>query len=260
MDQSIPWDKIKVDLGGKVAVLFGASVGIGAATGKLLALCGAKVVLASRNKQALDELAADIKAGGGEALPIRTDVSNYAEVQAAVDLAAKEYGGVDIVVNNAGINGNPRPVEEWPEDEFDKIMDVNFKGVWYGMKAGIPAMKKRGGGSIVNIASVGGVVAAPGISPYCASKHAIIGLSKSAALDCAPGIRVNVIAPGAINTAIFNDWQETDEQRNAMVALHPLGRVGEPYEIASSIAWMASDAASYVTGAVLVVDGGYIVP
>lgn len=126
------------------------------------------------------------------------------------------------------------------------------------MKFGIPELIKRGGGSIVNVSSVGGLIAAPGISPYVASKHGVIGMSKSAAADVAPAIRVNVVCPGNTNTAIFNDWQKDDAARDAMAAMSPLNRIAEPYEIGAAIAWLASDAASFITGAVLPVDGGYV--
>jgi NAD(P)-dependent dehydrogenase (short-subunit alcohol dehydrogenase family) len=248
-------------LEGKVAVLFGASVGIGAATAQVLAGAGAKVVIASRNLTALDELAETISASGGLALPIRVDVQNFEEAKAAVDLAVTTWGGLDILINNAGINVSPHPVDEVPEEDFDRVIGVNLKGVWNGMRAGVPAIRRRQGGAVVNVSSVGGLVGAPGISPYVASKHAVIGLSKSAALDLAPvGIRVNVVAPGAVDTAIFNDWQEDDAARASFIALHPLGRVGQPREIAEAIAWLASDGAAYITGAVIPIDGGYIIP
>ena len=253
--------KYKANLEGKVAVVFGASVGIGAATAQVLANSGAKVMLASRNVAAMEKTVEQIKADGGEADCIRVDVNNFAEVSAAVERAVTNYGGLDIVVNNAGINAVPAPLHEISDDVFDRVVGTNLKGLFYGMKAGIPALLKRGGGAVVNVSSVGGLIAAPGISPYCASKHGVIGLSKSAALDYASkGIRVNIVSPGAVDTAIFNDWQESDEAREAFIALHPLGRVGQPVEIGAAIAWLASDAAGYITGAVLPIDGGYIIP
>jgi NAD(P)-dependent dehydrogenase (short-subunit alcohol dehydrogenase family) len=248
-------------LDGKVAIVFGASVGIGAATAQILAGAGAKVVVASRNVGSLNELVETIRASGGAALAASVDVQNYEQVQAAVDLAVTEWGGLDILVNNAGINVAPHPVDQVPEADYDFVLGVNLKGVWNGMRAGVPALRKRKGGSVINVSSVGGLVGAPGIAPYCASKHAVIGLSKSAALDLAPvGIRVNVVAPGAVDTAIFNDWQKDPAARDQFIALHPLGRVGQPREIGEVIAWLASDGASYITGAVLPIDGGYIVP
>jgi NAD(P)-dependent dehydrogenase (short-subunit alcohol dehydrogenase family) len=253
--------KYKVDLNDKVVVIFGSSVGIGAATAEIMAKSGAKVVLASRNIALTEKNAKNIKDEGYEAKAIKVDVTNFAEVKSAVDLATQSYGGLDIVVNNAGINETPAQLHNISDEIFDKIMNTNLKGVFYGMKAALPEIIKRGSGAVVNVSSVGGLVGAPGISPYCASKHAVIGLSKSAALDYADnGIRVNIVSPGAIDTAIFNDWQESEEAREAFIALHPLGRVGQPEEIGAAIAWLASDAAGYVTGAVLPIDGGYIIP
>jgi len=258
---TINWKKMKAQLEGKVAVLFGASVGIGAATGRILADSGAKVVLASRNTKALESLVEDIRASGGHAVAVRTDVQNFNEVKAAVDVAVENFGGLDIAVNNAGINVAPAPVDEVEEDVFDRVMTTNLKGIWYGMKAAIPEIRKRGGGAIVNTSSVGGLVAAPGLSPYCARDRKVIGLSRAAALDCAPmGIRVNVVAPGAVDTDIFNNWMDAHpEQRSHMISLHPLGRIGEPPEVGSAIAWLCSDAASFITGAVLAIDGGYMI-
>lgn len=253
--------KYKANLSGKIAVVFGASVGIGASTSKILAISGAKVVMASRNSEAMEKTVQKIHDEGGDAVCIKVDVTSYDQVKAAVDLAVKTYGGLDIIVNNAGINDAPAPLHEISDEKFDRILNTNLKGVFYGMKAGLPELIKRGGGAVVNISSVGGIIAAPGISPYCASKHAVIGLSKSAALDYASkNIRINLIAPGAIDTAIFNDWQKDDEAKKAFIALHPLGRVGQPEEIGAAVAWLASDAAGYITGAVLPVDGGYILP
>ena len=253
--------KYKANLDGKVAVVFGASVGIGAATSQVIAKSGAKVVLASRNTGAMAKTVQKIRDEGGEAEYIQVDVTNYEQVKAAVDLAVKKYGGLDIVVNNAGINDAPSRVHETSDEKFDRIIHTNLKGVFYGMKAGIPELIKRGGGAVVNVSSVGGLIAAPGLSPYCASKHAVIGLSKSAALDYASdSIRVNIVAPGAVDTDIFNNWQEDEQAKKSFIALHPLGRVGQPLEIGAAIAWLSSDAASYITGAVLPIDGGYIVP
>jgi NAD(P)-dependent dehydrogenase (short-subunit alcohol dehydrogenase family) len=169
----------------------------------------------------------------------------------------KEYGGLDVAFNNAGIQGPAAPVAEQADEDFDRIVNVNLKGIWRSMRAELPALLERGGGAIVNTASVGGLVVAPGISPYCASKHGVIGLSRSAALDYAPNIRINVVAPGAIDTAMFNDWMTDPAARAHMVGLHPLGRVGNAEEVATMVAFLCSDAASYMTGAVVPVDGGY---
>jgi NAD(P)-dependent dehydrogenase (short-subunit alcohol dehydrogenase family) len=211
---------------GKGVLVVGASVGIGAATARLFSELGASVVLASRNTDATQALAAELTAQGRAAVAIQADVARDGDVERAVELAVERYGGLDVAFNNAGIQGPARPLAEQTSDDFDRIIDVNLKGIWRSMRAELPAMLERGG-AIVNTASVGGLVVAPGISPYCASKHGVIGLSKSAALDYAPKIRINVVAPGAIDTAIFNDWMTDPAAREHMIGLHPLGRVGD---------------------------------
>jgi NAD(P)-dependent dehydrogenase (short-subunit alcohol dehydrogenase family) len=247
------------DLEGKVALIIGASVGIGAATARVFAELGASVVLGSRDKQSIERIAGEIEAQGGSAEAVAVDVAKAGEVEAAVDVALGRFGALDIAFNNAGVQGEPRPLAEQTEDEFDRIVGINLKGIWRAMRAELPHMLERGG-AIVNTSSVGGLVAAPGISPYCASKHGVIGLSKAAALDYAPKVRINVIAPGAIDTAMFNDWMTDPTDRQRMVDLHPLGRVGEPREVAETVAFLCSGAASYITGAVVPIDGGYAIP
>jgi NAD(P)-dependent dehydrogenase (short-subunit alcohol dehydrogenase family) len=248
-----------VDLRDKVALVVGSSAGIGAATARLFAELGAAVVLASRDVEAIHRIAGEIDATGGHAAAIRTDVSADGDVEAAVALAVDQFGGLDIAVNNAGVQGPARPLTEQSNEDFHRIVDINLRGVWRALRAELPAILERGGGAIVNTASVGGLVGASGIAPYCASKHGVIGLTKSAALDYAPQVRINVVAPGAIDTAMFNDWMTDAEARERMVALHPLGRVGAPSEVAATIAWLCSEASSYVTGAVIPVDGGYTI-
>ena len=245
-------------LEGKVAVIVGASVGIGAAAAWVFSELGASLVLASRDLGAIEATAADIEAQGGSAIAVKVDVGVDGEVERAVGLTLERYGRLDIAFNNAGVQGEARPLAEQSAEEFDRIVNINLKGVWRAMRAELPAMA-HAGGAIVNTASVGGLVAAPGISPYCASKHGVIGLSKSAALDYAPRVRINVVAPGAIDTAMFNDWMTDSAARGHMVSLHPLGRIGAPREVAQTVAWLCSDGASYITGAVIPVDGGYTI-
>jgi NAD(P)-dependent dehydrogenase (short-subunit alcohol dehydrogenase family) len=248
-----------LELNGKTALVVGASVGIGAATARALAQSGAAVVLASRNLEATSATAETIRADGGQALAVRADVQEDKGLQQAVAAAVEEFGGLDIAVNNAGVQGPAAPVAQQSDADFDRIVDINLKGVWRAMRAELAALQQREQGVIVNVASVGGLVAAPGIAPYCASKHGVIGLSKAAALDYAPAIRINVVAPGAVDTAMFNDWMTEDAAREHMVSLHPLARVGRPDEVAATITWLCSDLSSYMTGAVVTVDGGYTI-
>ncbi len=248
-----------LQLSGKTALIVGASVGIGAATAEVLARSGAALVLASRNLDATNKTAAAIRANGGHAVAVRADVQEDEGLRHAVAVAVEEFGGLDVAVNNAGVQGPAAALAEQNEADFDRIVDINLKGIWRAMRAEIPALQRREHGVIVNVASVGGLVAAPGIAPYCASKHGVIGLSKAAALDYAPAIRINVVAPGAIDTAMFNGWMTEEMAREHMVSLHPLGRVGQPQEVAATIAWLCSDLSSYMTGAVIPVDGGYTI-
>ena len=241
---------------GKVVLVVGASVGIGAASAWLFSGLGAAVVLASRNMEATRALADELVALGREAGAVEADVGRDGDVERAVAMAVERYGGLDAAFNNAGIQGAARPLAEQSDADFDRILNVNLKGIWRSMRAELPELVERGG-AIVNTASVGGLVVAPGISPYCASKHGVIGLSRAAALDYAPKVRVNVVAPGAIDTAMFNDWMTDPAAREHMVGLHPLGRVGAAEEVATVVAFLCSDAASYMTGAVVPVDGGY---
>lgn len=240
---------------GKSVLIVGASTGIGAAAARLFSRLGASLVLASRNVPLTETLAADLT----RALVIECDVATDGAVEQAVELAVRAHGGLDIVFNNAGMQGPALPLHEQTARDFDRIIDVNLKGVWRSMKAEIPALLDRGSGSIVNTASVGGIVAAPGISPYCASKHGVVGLSKAAALDYAPTIRINVVAPGAVDTAMFNEWMSDRAERDKMISRHPFGRAGYPEEVAGTVAFLCSDAAAYTTGAVVPVDGGYTV-
>ena len=252
-------------LAGKVALITGASQGIGAATARLFAQAGAAVVLASRSAEELAHNVEEIKANGGEAMAVKTDVADAASVESLVKRTVEAYGRLDVAVNNAGIGGGNMPLVEVSEELFDRVIATNLKGVFLGMKYEIPAMLASGGGAIVNLSSTVGLVGfggpGGGIAPYIASKHGVVGLTKAAALEYArQHIRVNAIAPGTTRTSVNERWIADEQTWQRITGGIPLGRVAEPFEVAEVILWLCSDAASYVTGVTLPVDGGYVVP
>lgn len=242
----------------KVVLVVGASVGIGRAACRRFAREGAKVVAASRNLEACREVTDEIASWGGEALPLHLDVADSEAAPRAVGRVVETFGRLDGAFNNAGVQTRPRPLADHPIEDWDHLMGINLRGMWLSLRAEIPAILGSGGGAIVNTTSVGGLVAAPGIGPYVTSKHAIIGLTKAAALDYADGgIRVNAIAPGATRTAMFTDWLPTEQEQGAVAGTAPIARVAEPDEVVGAAAWLLSDDASFVTGATLAIDGGY---
>jgi NAD(P)-dependent dehydrogenase (short-subunit alcohol dehydrogenase family) len=244
---------------GKVALVTGAGSGIGRATAIAFARAGAKVAVADRTPPGGDETVEMIKAEGGEAIIVWADVAITDQVEKMVADTVKAFGRLDFAFNNAGIEGPTSVTHEFPEDEFDRVIAVNLKGVFLGMKYQIPAMLANGGGVIVNCSSVAGLVGFPGMAAYVASKHAVVGMSKTAALDYAQsGIRVNAICPGVIDTPMVDralgDSAEADAVINSM---QPLGRPGQPEEIASAVLWLCSEGAGFTTGQAIAVDGGY---
>ena len=248
------------DLKDKVAIITGATKGIGRSTAILFARSGAKVIATGRSEDAGAETAAMIQAEGGEGLFIRQDVTSEADWKKVCDLALSRFGGLDIVVNNAGVF-MVKPIEETSEDDFDWIYRTNVEGTFLGIKYGFDAMRKTGrGGSIVNVSSLMGQVGFPGASAYCATKGAITGLTKSAALegaDITPQIRVNSLHPGVIWTEMITDQFGGDEAlQQAFIDETPLKMIGRPEHMADAIAYLASDQSSYVTGSELTVDGG----
>lgn len=249
-------------LAGKVAIVTGASRGIGAATARLFAREGAAVVLAARSKGEMASIVDEIKAEGGEALAIETDAASAISIESTVKRTLEVYQRLDIAVNNAGIAGGNRPLIETPEEVFDRVIAVNLKGVFLALKYEIPAMLASGGGAIVNMSSTVGLVGTQaGIAPYTASKHGVVGLTKAAALEYArQNIRVNAIAPGTTRTSVNEQWIDNEQIRQRIISGIPLGRVAQPDEIAEAALWLCSDGASYLTGVILPVDGGYIVP
>lgn len=240
----------------KVALVTGGSFGIGRATAVSFARKGAKVVVAdwTENTETTDL----IKSFGG--IFIKCDVSKDSDVKAMVEKTVSTYGRLDCAFNNAGIEGISAPTHECTEENWDKTININLKGVWLCLKHQIPHMLKQGKGAIVNNASIAGLVGFPGISAYVASKHGIIGLTKNAALENAKlGIRVNVVCPGVIKTPMIDRFTgKNKEVEKQFAGMEPIGRLGQPEEVAEAVTWLCSDAASFVTGHTMVVDGGWI--
>ena len=244
---------------GKVALVTGGSSGIGRATCVRFAQEGATVVLAARRVAEGEQTAQLVREAGGEALFVRTDVAQPADVQALVAACLARYGRLDYACNNAGIEGPITPLAEYSEAHWDAVIGVNLKGAWLCMKAELPAMRARGGGAIVNVASVAGLIGFPGLGPYVATKHGMIGLTKTAAMEHAKDhIRVNVVCPGVIDTEMADRFTggPQAEVEQFLLSLKPMRRRGTPAEVAEAIVWLCSDAASYVTGHSMVVDGG----
>jgi NAD(P)-dependent dehydrogenase (short-subunit alcohol dehydrogenase family) len=248
-------------LQGKNILVVGASVGIGRAACHRFAAEGAQVLAASRDLAACEETAARLAAAGASCTAVRIDVSEPESVKACFEQLDARFGRLDGAFNNAGIQTEPAPLAEHSEESWDRLFNVNLRGLWLVLREELPRLVAAGGGAIVNTSSVGGLVGAPGIGPYVSSKHGIVGLTKAAALDyAAAGIRVNAIAPGATRTAMFTDWLPTPEQQQEVAGAAPIARVAEPEEIVGAAAWLLSDDASFVTGITLAVDGGYSVP
>jgi NAD(P)-dependent dehydrogenase (short-subunit alcohol dehydrogenase family) len=244
----------------KVALVTGGTSGIGRATAIAYAQQQAKVVVVGRRMDEGEETVRLIQEAGGEAIFVPADVTQEADVEAMVDKAVSIFGRLDIAFNNAGTVGENPSLIEQTEAEYDRIMNVNVKGVWLSMKHEIAQMLQQGSGAIVNTASGAGVVALPNVPLYTASKHAVVGLTKAAALQYAKaGIRINVVAPGAIETDMFEAATGgQDEAKAYMAGLHPIGRVGTPLEVANAVLFLSSDLASFITGETLMVDGGYV--
>lgn len=247
---------------GKVAFITGASTGIGHATALAFAKFGARVAVVDINEEAGAQTVHQIQETGGEGLFIKCNVSSGREVQAAVEATITKFGRLDMAFNNAGIEGVAANAVDCTEENWQSVIDINLKGVWLCMKYQIPQMLKNGGGAIVNCASIAGVVGFTGMPAYVASKHGVVGLTKNAALDFAKSkIRINAICPGVIQTPMIDRFTQGDAQAAAQLSSGaPMGRVGQPEEIAAAALWLCSDQSSFVTGHPLVVDGGWVAP
>ena len=245
---------------GKVAIITGASSGIGRAAALAFAREGAKVVVADVLVAGGDETVRMVKKAGGQAIFVKTDVSRAADVQTMVEKAVRKYGRLDYAFNNAGIEGEPAPIADSSEKNFDRVIGINLKGVWLCMKYEIPEMLKHKGGAIVNCSSIAGLVGFAGVTPYAASKHGVVGLTKTAALEYAKaGIRINAVCPGIIRTPMIERFTGGKAEAEAqLTAGEPVGRIGTPEEIAEAVVWLCSDAASFMTGHPMVVDGGWV--
>lgn len=243
----------------KVALVTGAASGIGRATALAFAREGARVVVSDMDTDGGNETVEQITAQNGEAFFVKTDVSVSAEVQHLVQQTVERYGRLDYACNNAGIGGEMAPTAEYSEESWNKVIGVNLTGVWLCMKYEIRQMQQQGGGAIVNMSSILGWVGFNGAPAYVASKHALHGLTKNAALEyAAHNIRVNAVCPAFIRTPLIEKTMSEEQLSQMIVPLHPMGRIGTPEEVAELVIWLCSDKASFVTGSSYLVDGGYV--
>ncbi|MGA2426288.1 MAG: SDR family oxidoreductase [Terriglobales bacterium] len=248
------------ELEGKVGLVTGGTSGIGRETAVLFAKAGAKVVISGRREREGEETIELVRAAGGDGLFVKADVSKAYEVDALVQKAVEKFGRLDVAFNNAGIEGVWVPIVRQSEEDWDRTININLKGVWLCLKYEIRQMLKQGGGgAIVNMASVVGLIGSAGAAAYSASKHGVIGLTKTAALETArSGIRINAVCPAAIETPMAARIYGAPAVHKYVLSCHPIGRFGRPAEIAEAVVWMCSDRASFMTGQSLVLDGGFL--
>jgi NAD(P)-dependent dehydrogenase (short-subunit alcohol dehydrogenase family) len=245
-------------LASRIALVTGGTSGIGRAAAVALARAGATVVVAGRRPKEGEETVRLVKETGSTGLFVRTDTSVAKDVEKLVATTLASFGRLDIAFNNAGVESSVvKPTAEQDDDDFERVFAINVRGVYLSMKYEIPAMLKSGGGSIVNTSSIAGLIGMPGAGPYVASKHAVIGLTKNAALEYAKqNVRVNAVAPAAIDTPMFDRFTES-VPREMLAGLHPIGRIGRPEEVADAVVWLASPQSSFVTGQTIAIDGGF---
>ena len=246
-----------VDLMQKVAIVTGGGSGIGESIAREFAREGAKVVVSDVNNTLGSQVVRDICEEGGEASYYSCNVVKPEEVEQLVQFAVDTYGGLNVMVNNAGIGGDQLPTADYPIESWKLVIDVNLNGVFFGTKYAIPAILESGGGSIINIASILGSVGFPNAAAYVAAKHGVVGLTKTSAMEySALGVRINAVGPAFIKTPLLDGLD--DEMQDMLVQMHPIGRLGQPNEVAELVTWLASDKASFCTGAYYPIDGGYL--
>lgn len=244
---------------GKVAIVTGAASGIGRSVAELYAREGAAVIVSDVNEQGGKEAVEAIAGAGGEVAFVRTDVSRPEDCEALAAAAIEHFGRLDFACNNAGIGGEQAPTADYPLEAWHRVLDVNLSGPFYCMKYQIPRMLETGGGAIVNMASILGRVGFAGAPAYVAAKHGLVGLSRNTALEyAARGIRVNSVGPAFISTPLISALESDPTMNEQLVALHPMGRLGKPHEVAELVIFLSSERASFITGAYYAVDGGYL--
>jgi NAD(P)-dependent dehydrogenase (short-subunit alcohol dehydrogenase family) len=253
-------ENVTTELEGKVALVTGGTSGIGRDTAVLFAKAGAKVVVAGRREPEGNETIELIRTAGGDGLFVKADISKASEVDALIQNAVNRFGRLDIAFNNAGIEGAWAPIVRQSEEDWDRTIDINLKGVWLCLKYEIRQMlRQAGGGAIVNMASITALIGSVGAGAYSASKHGVIGLTKTAALENAKsGIRINAICPGFTETPMADRIFRVPKLYKYVLSCHPIGRLGRPAEIAEAVLWMCSDRASFMTGQSLILDGGFL--